>query len=481
MSEKRKIPPTLVLTIAIFWLLGIKGLQAQESFSLTMEECIQYGLDNNLNIKNARYDEYIAEARVKEVLANGYPQVNISADLQYFVELPTSILPGSFSPQQDIVFIDGKPYPLTALDPETLMPIPGAPVEAQFGQAWQSTAGASLNQLVFDGAFFLGLKASKTFVEVTKRSTNQSQEETAIAITRAYYQALITKEQSNLIDANIERLEKLLNETSELNKEGFVEKIDVDRLEINLNNLKLEKEKIKRLATVSINLLKFQMGMPIISELTLTEDIKALKDKPVYDLEKGEFNPENRIEYQTLKESIQLENYRLKGIQVGYYPSLYAFGSYQFNAQRDAFDFFDGDQSWFPISVVGLQLNIPVFDGLRKNAQAQQARLNLKKLDNQSKMLEESFELELSNGLVNLKNAYTSLQSYEKNVELAKRVFDVATIKYREGVGSSLEVNDAESQLKQSESAYLSGLLEYLLYQADYKKARGEFSKYHKN
>lgn len=481
MSDIKTIPPPIKWAFLLALLWNLQAARAQESFSMNLEECIQYGLANNLNIQNARFDEYIAKARVKETVANGYPQVNISADLQYFVELPTSILPGSFSPQQDIVYINGKPYPLTSLDPETFQPIPGDPVEAQFGQPWQSTAGASLNQLVFDGAFFLGLKAAKTYVGITEISSARSKEETAIAINRAYYQALITQEQSNLIDANISRLEKLLKETSELNKEGFVEQIDVDRLEINLNNLNLEKEKVKRLATVSLNLLKFQMGMPIQANLSLTEKVEELRDKPVFDMETGSFSPENRIEYQLLQENKVLENYRLKSIQVGYYPSLYAFGSYQFNAQRDAFDFFDTDQKWFPISVVGLQLNIPVFDGLKKNAQAQQARLNLKKIDNQARQLEESFDLEISNSLVNLKNAYSSLQAYEKNVELARKVFDVATIKYREGVGSSLEVNDAESQLKQAESAYLSGMLEYLLYQADYKKARGEFSKYQQN
>lgn len=458
MNDLIKIPPPVTWGFFLALLLNFQQSHAQESFSMNLDECIQYGLDNNLNIQNAKFDEYIAQAQIKEITANGLPQVNISADLQYFLELPTNILPSSFNP-----------------DPN------GGPLEVKFGTNWQSTAGISANQLLFDGTFFYGLKAAKGYKESTSISTQRSREEAAFAIAKAYYQALITEEQSNLILANINRLEKLLTETSELNKEGFVERIDVDRLEINLNNLKLEKEKIKRLYTVSINLLKFQMGMPVLSTLVLSEDLEDLKDRPVFDLAEGDFNPSNRIEYRLIQKNRELEGLRLKSVQAGYYPSLYAFGSYQFNAQRNEFNFFNRDERWFPISVIGLQLSIPVFDGLRKNAQAQQVRLSLKKIDNQSRLMEESFDLEISNSLVNLKNAYSSLQAYEKNVGLAKRVFDVASIKYREGVGSSLEINDAESQLKQAESSYLSGLLEYLLYQTDYKKARGEFSQYQQN
>ncbi|MEO0897521.1 MAG: TolC family protein [Bacteroidota bacterium] len=472
---------TKLLLLAGFISWWSPTLQAQENLEMDLDACIQYALDNHINIKNAKLDEYSADGRVKEILASGLPQVNISADLQYFLELPTQILPGSFSPQQDIVFIDGKPYPLTALDPETFQPLPGEPIEAQFGQPWQSTAGASLSQLVFDGTYFLGVKAAKSFVTVSQLDTKRTKEETAFNVTKAYYQALVISERLNQLDANINRLEKLFNETSVLNKEGFVERIDVDRLTINLNNLKLEKDKLERLGKTSLNLLKFQMGMELGNDLVLTDDVNSFTKQPYSEITDRKFDPENRTEFRQLVLGTELQRLQLKSVQVGYYPSLFLFGSYQFNAQRDEFDFFDSNQRWFPISVVGLQLNVPVFDGFRKKAQAQQSKVSIKKMENQQVFLRQSFRLEYENNKTNLQNAYTSLEAYEKNVELAKRVYDVANIKYKEGVGSSLEVNDAESQLKEAESNYLSGLLEYLLYQADYQKSMGDFSQYHEN
>ncbi|MEL6698154.1 MAG: TolC family protein [Bacteroidota bacterium] len=466
--------------IMLILLMGL-GVQAQPTESMSVDACIAYALTHNQNIKIRRLDEYIAAEQVKEVVANGYPQISGSADLQYFVELPTSIFPGEFSPQQEVVFIDGKPYPLTSLDPETLLPIPGQAAEVQFGTPWQSTAGFSANQLIFDGAFFLGLRASKSFQDITRKATQQSEEEIALAVTKAYYQTLIVQEQLNQLEANITRVFKLYQETSILNKEGFAEKIDVSRLKITYTNLQVERDKVARLAENSLYALKFQMGMPLKEDIELSEYITSLTVSPFETPDELAFTPQLRIEYQLLEAQRNFQEYALKGINVGYYPSLYGFGSYQFNAQRNAFDFFDSDQRWFPISVVGLQLNVPIFDGFRKKAQAAQAKLEIQKIETQKDILQASFDLEIQSSYRNLLNAYVSLNSLKENKELAEEVLRVAKIKYVEGVGSSLEVNEAESQLKQAESSYLSGLLEYLMFKADYQKAMGGFAQYRTN
>ena len=280
----------------VILLLGMLPPEALRAQSYNLEESIQYALDNNKNIQNARFEEYIAEAQVKEYLSLGLPQINASLDLQYFAELPTQILPGLFNPAVDIVTIDGQPYPLTRLDPETFQPIPGEEVEAAFGFPWQSTAGFSLNQLIFDGTYFTGVKAAKALQEVSRKDLHRSQEETAVAVSKAYYQAMIAEENLNLINANLERLKKLFDETKALNTEGFVEKIDVDRLQISYNNLMLEKTNLERLVALSKDMLKFQMGMPVDESIELTEKMsEALESPALADLGAG-FDPNLRIE-----------------------------------------------------------------------------------------------------------------------------------------------------------------------------------------
>ena len=466
---------SIICFTALSLILGISqpviGQEAATDYSL--EECIQYALKNNKTLQNARFDEYIAAASVKEILSSGYPQINGSGDLQYFASLPTSILPGIFNPQVDPV--TGQPI----VDPETGQPVPGDPLEVRFGFPWQSTLGIQVNQLIADGTFFIGLKAARTFVELSEVNTSRSQEEVALAVSQAYYQALIAEEQLNLIDANIERLKTLYTETKALNEAGFVEKIDVDRLSISYNNLKLEKAKIERFVDLSKSMLKFQMGMPIEEDISFNETPQDLMETPNMQLVLDDFNPINRIEFSLLATQKKLENYNLRRYKAGYMPSLYGFGATQLNAQRNEFNLFSTDERWFPIVLVGLQLNVPIFDGFRKHNQIQQSKLAIKKLENQEEILKQSISLEIQSAITNLNNSLQTLEASEKNLELAKEVYKVSQIKYKEGVGSSLELNDAETQLKQAESTYLSGMFEYLMAKLELQKAKGEFSKYH--
>jgi outer membrane protein TolC len=447
------------------------SLSAQDPQGFSLEESIQYALKNSKQVQNARFDQYIAKAQVNEILANGFPQIKGSADLQYFVQLPTQILPGSFNPKTDPA--TGQ----TIIDPETGQPVPGDPLEVQFGFPWQSTVGIEANQLIADATFFIGLKAAKVYEDIARKSKDRTEEETALTVSKAYYQVLIAEEQAGLLAANLARVQKLFDETSILNEEGFAEKIDVDRLRISLNNLLIEQEKVARFTDMSRNLLKFQMGLPLETQIELTESVDLQKEVPPLPL-KVNFDPRVRPEYQLLQAQMDLENYNTQRLRAALYPSLYAFGAYQFNAQRDEFNFFDTDQSWFPISVVGLQLNVPIFDGLRARAQVQQSKLTKKKLENDMAYTESSIQLELRNTDASLQNAFQSLSAYQANVQLAQRVYEVSRIKYKEGVGSSLEVNDAETQLKESESNYLNGLFEYLMARVEWQKARGEFARY---
>ena len=473
---------TLILScLLILSLLGLPPqvrAQSQEQF-MSLEASIQYALENNKQVENARFDEYIARSSVKEILAMGLPQINASADLQYFVELPTSILPGAFSPETEIVFIDGKPYPLTKLDPETFQPIFGEALEVQFGFPWQSTIGVQAQQLVADGTFFLGLKASRTFVDLSQKSTQLTREEIAYNVTKAYYSALVAQEQLKLLEVNLNRVQKLFQETKILNESGFVEKIDVDRLQISYTNLQMELEKIKRYVQLSKDLLKFQMGMPVDQSVLLTDNVESLMEETPSLEDLLSFSTENRFEFSLLETQVELENYNMKRHKVAYLPSLYAFGTYQFNAQRNEFNIFSTDESWFPISVVGLQLNIPIFDGLAGKERVQQSSIKLKQLENQRIMLENSVLLEMRKASGDFLNAQNTLKVAESNVELARKVYDVSKIKYKEGVGSSLEVNDAETTLQESEAKLLSATFEYLIAKADLDKAKGEFSRYH--
>jgi outer membrane protein TolC len=220
-----------------------------------------------------------------------------------------------------------------------------------------------------------------------------------------------------------------------------------------------------------------QMGMPVNTSLKLADDARSLEAENPAALQLAEFNPRNRIEYRLLDTQYELETYNMRRFKMGYLPSLYGTASYQLSTQ---FEELSTAQS-FDVGTVGLQLSIPVFDGFRKKHQIQQSKLAMQKIANSKDDLLNSFDLELKNTQAQLENAYANMEAYQRNVDLAEKVFRVSQEKYKEGVGSSLEVNDADSQLKQAQTNYLNGLFEYLDTRVEYQKARGDFSKYHFN
>jgi outer membrane protein len=227
--------------------------QKDTTASFSLQQAISYAQSHQISIKNAKIDEQIAINTVKKTIGIGLPQVSANATFQDFLKVPTSLVPGEFF---------GEPA-------GTLIPV-------QFGVKYNSGVGLEVNQLLFDGSYLVGLQASKTYKELSVKNTARTRIETSVAVTKAYYSVLVNNEQLSLLDANIERLRKSLSDTEQLFKNGFAEKIDVDRLTVLNNNLLTERENIVRLLALNVNLLKFQMGMTIGSSLTLTDKISDI-------------------------------------------------------------------------------------------------------------------------------------------------------------------------------------------------------------
>ena len=445
-----------LLAMGFVCLLLLVPLKAQEMrFRYDLEQCIEYALTHQVDIKNVQIEVYQAQAQVNQYLPSGFPQTSGGANTPYLPQIPVTVLPGELN------FIE-----------------PGKPAAVQFGLPWQGSAGISLSQLAVDGTFFIGIKAAKELVTLYRKNTLRTQEETALAVSKAYYSALISRESLNTLDANLARVKKLYDDTKALNESGFVEKIDVDRLQITLANLNIQRLRTEGFVELNHDLLKFQMGMPVEAKLELVESVEDVAISPVPIEDILAFDPANRVEYGIVKKQHELQTYNLRRYRAGYYPTLYALAGLNVNVFGQEFSSLTQDR-WYPSSNVGLQLNIPIFDGMNKRNKVAEVKLELKKIENSIEVLENSITLELKSTSRSLRDAYINLEALRNNAELAARIFHVADIKYKEGVGSSLELNDADSQLKESESSYLSGLLEYLLAKVDYQKARGEFARYH--
>ena len=272
---------------------------------------------------------------------------------------------------------------------------------------------------------------------------------------------LVNKERINLLDANIVKLNKLLNDTKAFNKQGFVEQIDVDRLEVSYNNLTTEKQKIERLISLSVNLLKFQMGYVGAENIVLTDSL-VLTDNS--EISTSKIDPTKRSEYQLLEVQQKLNKLNVKRLQFGYLPTLVAYGSFNYSGQRNEFDFFDKKKDWFPTALVGGTLSLSLFDGLQRHYKIQQAKLDFKKGENTIKNLILGIELEGAAAVVNYNNAISSLQIQKRNMDLAKNIYTVSQKKYEQGVGSNLEIINAQQSLRESETNYFNAVYDLLVY-----------------
>ncbi len=441
----------LIFSISVTGFLAKAQQASSNNFSL--QQAIDYSLKNSPNYLNADLDLQNADYKRKEITGLGLPQINGSIDLKDYLAIPTSLLPGQFF---------GAPA--------------GTYIPVKFGTKYNATAGFDASQLLFSSDYIVGLKAAKEFINLSKINVQRSKVDLASAVSKAYYNVLVNRERIKLLDINIVRLQKLYNDTKALNQQGFVEQIDVERLEVQLNNLKTEKEKTDRLIGLSENLLKFQMGYKIADAISLTDSL-SFNNKEVSSLNAGKIDVSKRSDYQLLQSQQSLNKLDVKRQKMGYLPTLVAYGAFQYNAQRQEFDFFDGKKDWFNVALLGFKLNVSVFDGLQRNYRVQQAKIAVLKGENTLKNVEMAAELEANVADISYTNAYASLQTQKRNMLLAQHVFDVAQKKFTEGVGSNLEITTAESSLKEAQTNYYNSVYDMLVAEIDYKKATGTLIK----
>jgi outer membrane protein len=444
--------------------------ETKNSYNLNLDECIKYAFEHQIALLNANLDQKIADAKVKETIGIGLPQVSGTMDFNDFLKRPTSLFP-------DFV----KPTVYDIIDNENIRDASGNVISqpsnvgglmpVQFQQKYNSSAALSVTQLLFSGSYIIGLQAAKTYKELSSKAYSRSKIETNVAVTKAFYLVLVNNEQVELLNANIAQLKKQLDQTNALFKNGFVEKIDADRLTVLYNNLTTEKENILRSLALGIDFLKFQMGMPITDDLVIKGKINEVKfDEIALTTDTSDFS--NRIEYNLAKTQLKLSELDLKRYKSDYLPTLIANGSGAYQYQNNSFS--DLYTTKYPTASVGLRLSIPIFSSGQRYYKVKQAKYSVQKSINDLSNTKNAIQLDIKRCISNYTNSLNSLQNQKRNLDLANEVLKVSKIKYEQGVGSSLEVTQAQTLLKEAENNYINALYEALSYKVDTEKATGK-------
>jgi len=460
--------------VLLIGLAAAPAVQAQTSF--TLQQCIDYALKNAIEAQNAVIDERIASARVKETVGLGLPQISGSVSLQHNQQLQRFFgiyndSPGAFS-----FFPSG---------------IPGAQngdvLAAQnfFQLKSNGNAGVNINQLIFNGSYMVGLQAANAYKDLSVKSTIQTKEQIIQNVSKAYYAVLINKERLTLFNSNIGRVDSLLRNTKALYENGFAEKIDADRIQVTYNNILVERDKFVNLNELSLVLLKFQMGYPIEQPLQITGDIQEI-EVPSSEtfVDGGDYKL--RPDYQVLEANRRLQELNIKNKYAEGVPSLSAFANLGYSTQsNNVSGLFKtnsavedlgtvGPDKWYEYSLFGVSLNVPIFSGLQRTYKIQQEKLTMQKIQNGFVKLKQGIDLERRQATVNYNNALKSLTSQKENMTLANDIARVTKVKYEQGVGSNLEVVDAEDALKQTQNNYYNALYEAMVAKVDLDKAYGK-------
>lgn len=456
----------------LLWLLNSYNVYSQTSDvdiaqALTLDDCLTYAFQNSETIKIADLENKISQADVGITKAQGLPQLNGSINYNNNFAIQRQFLPDFISPSVYQVLLQEQ-----LLADGTQIPEPGI-FPAAFGVRHSSTAGISLSQMLFDGSYFVGLQAARTYTELAQKSFEQNKAQVAEQVTKAYYSVLVNRERQELVASNFNRLDTLLNETKLMFENGFVEKIDVDRLLVQYNNAKTEMRNIERLTELSYYLLKFQMGIPVEQPITLADNIADIDFDPEIAAE-SDFKYEQRPEYAQVLVNQELVQLDLKNNRFQYLPKLTANAAFGYNTGVNEFsEIANFDDLWFEYGFWGVTLDIPIFDGLRKHHTIQKNKVQAQQIELQSRFLRNQIDLEVAQARVALQNGVEALQVQQENLGLAQEVFRISNIKYQEGVGSNLEVIEADNALQTSETNYFTALYDALIAKVDLQKALG--------
>jgi outer membrane protein TolC len=426
--------------------------QAQDVAQLTLNESILYAIENNVTTKNARLETFISKATVKETTAQGLPQINGSFNLDYNPKIP-------------VVFLPNQPPFGDPTNPSDVIP-------ARFGVSYSSGLGVNMTQMIFDGSFFVGLRAAKTLTQLTDLDLAKAENDVIENVKKAYYGVLVNQERIRLSQSNLSRIDSLLKETKALYEAGFSEKIDVSRIQVQRNNTYSQLERSRTAWEISKEILKIQMGMPLTVDILITESLQELNPREELTqllVEDGD----GRVELDQLNTQIQLQQYDLKYNTSQYLPTIDFVGNVRRSGAGNDLSTVFANENWFGSSLLGVSMNIPIFDGLSKSARIQKNRYTINQLENQRFYLNDNFKNEIFTAKANLKNDLNILDVQRENLTLAQEVYDIARIKYQEGVGSNLEVVDADGALIEAEINYLAALYDGLISKVDLEKALG--------
>lgn len=435
------------LLITLLTLLTGTSFAQSPTGEMTLQQCIQYGLAHNANVVKAGIQTERSVEKQNETRAGYLPQVNGSVSLTDNLQLQTSILPGEIIGQ------------------------PGTQVAVQFGTQYNVLAALDATQVLYDQSLITTMKITKQNATISELNTKKSQEQVSYDIASAYYAAQVTFTQKAIIASNLAQVDTLLKITQVQVDNGFAKQLDIDRLIVNQTNLQTD------LATSELNyqqqllLLKYYMGMPQETAITLPVITGKEQSQALADTESI-----NRTDLDLLDAQYAMYELNLKQIKAGYLPTLSMAFRTGLQIQQNDLRIFGKDADWYPNTYVSLSLNVPIFDGLAKHSRVKQMQMQLRETEIDKEYATEGLKMKRTNAANKVLINKASLTMQERNVALAQQVYETTKTQYTGGIASMSDLINAETSLKTAQTNYLSTLVQVKLAELELLQTTGNIS-----
>ena len=407
-----------------------------------LAECIQYALKHQPLIRQSTIDEEITETTIKSRLADWYPQLNLGYSIQHYLELPTSFIPDAN----------------------------GAKRAVKLGAKNTSNFQFSFNQAIFNRDLLLANRTVRDVRRQAQQTTTSNKINVVVEVSKAFYDLLLTQKQVEVLDENILRLERSLKDAFNQYEGGIVDKTDYKRAQIALNNTRADRKRSKDLINAKFAYLKQLMGYPTEGEITVAYDSLQMEREVFMDTLIS-IKYDNRIEYQLLQTQQALLQAELRYNKWSFLPTVSAAGNYTPTFQSDKFT--QLYQSAYPSSFVGLQLNVPIFQGGKRIYNIRNANLQLTRLSWDITSLNSEIDAEYAQALASYKGSLAEWSALKDNLGLAEDVYNTLRLQYNAGIKTYLDVIIAETDLRAAQLNYLNALYEVLASKLDMQRALG--------
>ncbi|MBI1307792.1 MAG: hypothetical protein GC181_14405 [Bacteroidetes bacterium] len=458
----RKLFQLAVLTV--FFSIPAAISLAQDAVTMNLDQVVQYALANSAEVKNSLLDIQNSKQEVKSIVASGLPQLNANGNFTHNVQIASMQLPDFISPAVYGVLINEGLLPQDRFRA-------GTPQTVQFGAPSSLTGSITLNQLVFDGTYFLGLKAAKEYVQLSELISKNTEAAIIETVKKAFYGALITQKNMHLVDESLTQITKSYSETMELQKAGYAEQLDVDRLLLSKKTLETRANNLKMQNEIMMQLLKVTIGMKLDRKLVLEGKVE---DYLLQQNKNQDLNLTNRTEFNVLKQQMVMDSLNIKRYKVGYLPTLTLSATVQRNSFASSAPFHDLGKTWNPGTNYAFNLSIPIFDGFYKQAKISQAKIQIEKDKNMLDQLTNNLMFQVEQAKLNLKMQEKNVEIQTSSRELANSIYNTTLKKFNEGLATSFELVQAEADKTNTEIEYFNALYQQLLAQIELDKSLGQ-------